>query len=216
MLGGECLSWSANGQEQLWERDPAIWDATAPILFPVCGWTNHSTIRARGRNFPMEVHGFARNARFVPIEQSSSHIVLRLRDDATSRVLFPYAFELTVTYRLSETALAVLLAVSNRDSAVMPYAVGLHPGFKFDVTRGGDIQFDCREDRSVPVIAAGGLFSRHRRQIDFDGHRLSIFPETFAREALCFVPSRSRGVELIHRNGRRLRVEYPDFNNLIL
>jgi galactose mutarotase-like enzyme len=98
----------------------------------------------------------------------------------------------------------------------MPYAFGLHPGFRFDPGVPARVIFDAQERADVPVIAPGGLFSKERRAIAFDGVRLEIGPETFGNEALCFVPAQSRGLVFESGKDRRLRVDFPGFDNLVL
>jgi galactose mutarotase-like enzyme len=98
----------------------------------------------------------------------------------------------------------------------MPYAFGLHPGVRLEPPGVATILFDAAEATDVPVIAPGGLFSSRRRPVDFDGRRLELLPDTFAREALCFVPARNRGLRLAFRDGSILRADYPGFDNLVL
>jgi hypothetical protein len=45
--GGELQAWYIGGQNLLWERDPEWWDQSAPILFPIVGWTNQGRIKCR-------------------------------------------------------------------------------------------------------------------------------------------------------------------------
>ena len=35
--GAEMRQIVVNGENRLWSGDPAFWDGTAPVLFPVCG-----------------------------------------------------------------------------------------------------------------------------------------------------------------------------------
>ena len=63
----------------------------------------------------------------------------------------------------------------------MPYACGLHPGFRWPFAAGELenywIQFGERELAQVPLITKDGLFTRQtRRQIPLDGRRLPLSP----------------------------------------
>jgi galactose mutarotase-like enzyme len=214
--GAECRSWSVGGRHLLWSPDAAIWDAVAPLLFPVCGWTRGGQMRIGGRTYPLGLHGFARQSLFRVAEAHADRARLALCDDAATRSQYPFAFELTATYALRPSALDVTLEVRNPASGPLPYAVGLHPGFRIDPRRPLTISFDEAEEAHVPVIAPGGLFSDRRRGIPLQGRRLALDRATFAQEALCFVPARSHGIELDQGDGTALRVEYPDFENLVL
>ena len=215
-LGAECLAWSIGGRDLLWTRDAAFWDRVAPVLFPVCGWTRQAEIRVGGRSYPLGLHGFAPQSRFRVDTVGADHACLVLRDDDQTRALFPFSFELSVTYRLEELALSVVIEIRNRGRQPLPYATGLHPGFRIDPTRPVAVVFDEPEIPEVPVIAPGGLFSAQRRGIPLKGCRLELTPETFAKEALCFVPARSRGLKLELGDGTGLRAEFPGFSNLVL
>ena len=215
-LGAECTRWSVAGHEMLWSRDPDCWDATAPILFPVCGWTRNGEARVGGRTYPLGLHGFARSSQFRIEEAGEDHVRLVLRDDGSTRVLYPFAFELAVSYKLGPTSLEVTGDVRNQGRVPMPYAFGLHPGFRRDPRLLARIRFDAQERADVPVIAPGGLFSTQRRSIELSAHDLTITSETFAAEALCFVPAASRGLVFEQKGGPSLRLEFPGFDNLVL
>lgn len=214
--GAECLAWSIAGQELLWTPDPAYWDRVAPVLFPVCGWTRQAEIRVGGRTFPLGLHGFAPQSRFRVEAVGADHARLLLRDDERTRGLFPFAFELSVMYRLAAQALSVSIEIRNRGRQPLPYATGLHPGFRIDPSRSLAVTFDEQEMSEVPIIAPGGLFSTRRRSISLEGRRLALTTDSFAKEALCFVPARSRGLSLDRGDGTSLRVEFPGFSNLVL
>lgn len=184
------------GRELLWSPDASIWDSVCPLLFPVVGWTRGRRVKVDGAHYPMPVHGFAAGVEFKPEKISEVHARFTLRDNAQTRLNYPFAFELCIDCRLSEDALAVECSVRNADAAALPYSIGLHPGFAWPFC-GGDlsdyrIAFDEPEAPSVPVIAAGGLFSQARRAIALDGRNLALTPELFSQEALCFLNARSR------------------------
>jgi galactose mutarotase-like enzyme len=65
LRGAELRQWSVGGTPLLWDKDAAIWDETAPILFPLVGWTRGGQARAGGKIFPLGLHGFARAMNFT-------------------------------------------------------------------------------------------------------------------------------------------------------
>ncbi len=184
------------GRQLLWTPDPAVWDAVSPLLFPIVGWARDGRVRVADAIYPMPVHGFAASAAFEAEQLGTDHVRFTLRDNEQTRAHYPFAFELCVDYRLSEDALAIECRVHNCGQGALPYSIGLHPGFAWPFC-GGDasdyrIVFDEPEAPEVPVIAAGGLFSRARRAIGLKGRELALTPELFAHEALCFLNARSR------------------------
>ena len=214
--GAECRQWRVGARDLLWSGDAAIWPAIAPVLFPTCGWSRDGHIRIHDATYPMPVHGFAAGLSFTaePLDESSLRFTLQA--DAQTRAHYPFEFRLALIYRLEPSALSVTFEISNRGSAIMPYAVGLHPGFALDWAAGAHrFVFDEAERAEVPVIAPGGLFSARRRPVPLKGRVLDLSPELFAAEALCFLDTRSRAFALEGPSGR-LRIEAPDFPHLIL
>ncbi len=203
----------------LWAPDPAIWAQTAPLLFPVVGWTRNGEARHRGRTYPLGLHGFAARKNFSVVEQGGDFARLRLEADEETRALYPFDFRLDAVYRLEREALAWTLEATNPGPEPMPYALGLHPGFRWPLggsERPHAFVFDEAERAEVPVIAPGGLFSPARRAIPVDGRRLALTPELLAQEALCFLDLASRGAVFDNGAGARLRVDLDDFPHLAL
>ncbi len=216
-LGAEAVGWSVGGVDMLWTLDPAVWDATAPVLFPVCGWTRAGRVMIGGESYPLGLHGFARFETFDLAEADADRARFVLRDTPATRARYPYRFELEIDYRLGERRLDVAARVKNTGNEPLPYAFGLHPGFRLLPGGGHEVVFDRPERPQVPEIAAGGLFSPRRRHIELiDGRRLALRHDTFSREALCFLDASSQGLDLVGPGGRILRVEMDNFRHIVL
>lgn len=209
------LAWRAGGRDLLWRADPAIWSATAPLLFPVVGWRNGGQALIEGRAFPMPVHGFAAACDFALTQEGGDAVRAVLRDTAATRAHYPFAFRLEALYRLEPAALAIELTVVNEDARPMPYACGLHPGFAWPFA--GGARDDCRvvfsheEDPHIPRIAPGGLFSDERRRAPLEGRVLAASDAAFAQEALCFLHARSRSVTFERPGAGAIEIVRDDF-----
>jgi len=221
-LGAEARAWRVDGVDVLWTPDARHWDAVAPILFPVCGWTRDGQARVDGKPYPLGLHGFARAQRFEIDALEADFARLVLRDNPATRAQYPFGFELAVDYRLGRRRLDVAARVRNTGDRPLPYAFGLHPGFRWPLA-GGDradyrLRFDAAERASVPEIAAGGLFSMRRRPVDLGlhGRTLRLCDQLFEREALCFLDAASAGVEIIGPKGRALRIELENFRHIVV
>ena len=218
--GAEAVDWRVGGRKLLWTADPAIWARTAPILFPIVGRARDGNIRVADRLYPMLIHGFAASSMFDVVERSEYRVRLGLRDSPETRASFPFPFRLDIEYRVTPAALTVALTVRNPGDGDLPYAAGWHPGFAFpfsDTGRAGHVvEFEKAEPAEVPVITAAGLFSPARRTIPIEGNRLPITDDLMAREALCFLNTRSRSVRLIAPDGAAIRVDFEDFPHLAL
>ena len=58
------------GNQYLWQADPAFWGKRAPILFPIVGRTPGDRLTLPSGSFPMPKHGFARQSMFQLIEHT--------------------------------------------------------------------------------------------------------------------------------------------------
>jgi galactose mutarotase-like enzyme len=214
LAGAEARAWRAAGRELLWPGDPAIWSQISPILFPVVGWTRDGA-RVEGRRYPLRLHGFAAAHTFAVESRSSSAVRLTLRDSDQTRALYPFAFRLTVDYRLSALALEMAIEVENAGRVPMPYACGLHPGFRWPFAEGPregcEIRFETAEPAEVPVILTGGMVSDRRRPIPIEGTRLKLTDELFARDALCFLNPASRRLRFVEPGGAVIELDLGDF-----
>ncbi|MGE3244717.1 MAG: aldose 1-epimerase family protein [Beijerinckiaceae bacterium] len=217
-LGAEAIAWSIGGNELLWRKDQAIWDRTAPILFPVVGWCRGAEIRVSGQTYPMPVHGFASSMPFELEYRTGDSAVFVLRDSAVTRWHYPFAFALRVHYALAPDALSVSLTVTNEDDKTLFYSCGLHPGFAMPFAGGAledyRIEFEEAEGPHVPVISPDGLFSSATRLSPVAGRRLRLGREVFAQEALCFLDAKSRELALVRPGRGRISMRVESFPHL--
>jgi galactose mutarotase-like enzyme len=220
LAGGELVAWHVSGANMLWTTQPTIWARTSPILFPIVGWIRNGEVSIDGRKYPMGVHGFAAASCFVPVARTDDSVSLRLTDDPATRAVFPFAFQLDVTYRLAAGRLAATFNVKNTGDAPLPYALGWHPGFAWPFSTGRRDQYAiafARPERpEVPVITSDGLFSGRRRPIPLIGQRLPLSEELMAGEALCFLEAHSQGLRFIAPDGAAIRLELQDFPHIAL
>jgi galactose mutarotase-like enzyme len=216
LRGAELKAWRVGADDLLWPGDPASWPDTAPLLFPVVGWTRDG-IRLDGKRYPLGLHGFARTETFRVAALAPDRVTLALSANAHTQTLFPFRFNLSMDYHITTNELQCVLHVANEDVRPMPYAVGLHPGFRWPLpgaTGPHAITFEAQESPKIPVIAPGGLFSREKRAIPLQGRSLALTPDLFT-EALCFLEANSRSLEF-SSGDRRLRMEVENLPHLAL
>ncbi|MEO9612800.1 MAG: aldose 1-epimerase family protein [Nitratireductor sp.] len=217
--GAEVVAWRVGPDELVWSAGPQ-WPRSSPLLFPVVGRVKDGMIRVDGRRYPMPTHGFAAGQDFVPIERTETTLRLRLRDNEETRAAYPFAFCLEVFYRLGERAVEAVFTLSNPGSRPLPYALGLHPGFRWPFADGEAedyrIVFDRDEAPTVPVIDPDGLFTEARRAIPIEGRDLPLAGDLMAREALCFLNARSRRLRFVSPCDAAIAVETEGFAHFAL
>jgi len=193
--GAEVVSWTAAGRELLWSGDPDWWPKVSPILFPIVGRVRDGRILVDGVAYPLGIHGFAASQRFTLVEASADAAGFELRDSAETLACYPFRFTLSVRYRLTEFGLSIGITVANRGDAAMPYAVGVHPGFRWplaDRPRDGHaVRFAAQERAEVPVLSARGLFTDRMRPVPLAGRVLPLSDALFEPGALCFLDAAS-------------------------
>ena len=219
LAGAEARRWSVAGRELLWPGDPAIWGQISPILYPVVGWTREGA-RVAGRQYPLGLHGFAAAEDFTLEEARADFARLTLSDNARTRALYPFAFQLAVEYRLSADALAIAIEIENPGDEPAPYACGLHPGFRWPFAggprAGARVRFEREEPAKVPVIAPGGLIGRESRAIPLLGRDLALSDELFAHDALCFLNPASRSLRFEEPSGAAIEMDFHGFDHAAL
>jgi galactose mutarotase-like enzyme len=219
LAGAEARAWRVDGRELLWPVDPAVWRQISPILFPVVGWTRDGA-RVAGRQYGLGLHGFAAAQTFEVESRSERAARLSLSDNEDTRAVYPFAFRLTIDYRLGESALEIAIEVENKDASPMPYACGLHPGFRWPFAdgprEGCEIQFEKPERPEVPVLVPGGLIASRTRPLPMDGAVLKLTDELFAQDALCFLDPASRSLRFVEPSGAAIELTLGGFAHAAL
>ena len=219
LSGAELRRWSVAGRDLMWPGDPAVWPEISPILYPVVGWTRDGA-RVEGRRYGLGLHGFARFEPFALEASGPDFVRLRLVDSARTRAVYPFAFALSVEYRLEADALAAAIEVANPGATPAPYACGFHPGFRWPLGAAGRdgarIRFEKPERAEVPIIAPGGLIGRAVRPVPLAGRDLPLSDALLGGDALCFLNCVSRALTFLDASGASITMDFPGFDHAAL
>jgi galactose mutarotase-like enzyme len=204
----------ADGRELMTDADPAFWPKHAPILFPVVGETNGHVIRLDGKTYPMHRHGFAREQRFAVVRHERDRATFRLTDSEATRVHYPFAFALEITFALDRRTLAIEARIKNRSDAPLPAQFGFHPALAWPLPYGVPreehrIIFAADEPERLLEIDRNGLVAA-TRDSPLDGRMLHLRDDLFARDALIWDPVHSDSVRYGPPQGPALEVAFPD------
>ena len=164
-VGAELISvYDKQGQrERIWTADPNVWNRHAPILFPFVGKVVAGKYRIGDREYAMKTqHGFARDMEFTCVDENSSTVAHRLIANEQTRVIYPYAFQLTVRHILDGRQLRVEWSVANHGNDTMYFSIGGHPGFMLPE---GIRKEDC-------YILFPGMDAVRYRSVDKSGYAL--------------------------------------------
>lgn len=207
-IGAELRSFvdkRSGAYEYLWQGGP-IWNGCSPLLFPVVGRLKNDSYTLEGCTYAMEQHGFARKAEFGVESRTADSITLLLRDTAATRAVYPFAFELRVSYSFTENGFVMAHSVKNTGEKTMYFSLGAHPGFQCEM--GDRVVMDEPETADSLILDDAHLLGESRRPV-FDASReIVITQDIFAQDALLFDGLRSRGATLVRANGRNVHVDF--------
>ncbi|MFN4259279.1 MAG: aldose 1-epimerase [Gemmataceae bacterium] len=161
-LGFNCFRWQAPWQGQavdLLYADPELFHnpvptrSGIPILFPFPNRIRAGQFTWQGKDFTLPIndpakanaiHGFACRHPWRIVAQGTTDSEAWLqgefsseRDAGEARALWPAAYRLRVTVRLSLERLRLVMEVTNTSQAILPFGIGLHPYFSVPLVPGG-------------------------------------------------------------------------------
>jgi galactose mutarotase-like enzyme len=221
LLGAELRALAVNRTNLIWTPDPALWDGTCPILFPVIGRVNGDLIRVDGAELPMPMHGFALTSTFSLIEQSAESCILALCANPQSRLHYPYEFELRMTFQLSEASLRVTAEIRNDGDCTMPASLGLHPSFRWPLLPGMPKNRHLLTfEQATPICCTrpvDRLIGPDRFELPLEGQSLRLDETLFEKGGLALLSLKSRSLRF-HMEGDEaaIHLEFPDMHGVIL
>lgn len=203
-LGAEVVELSTlTGENILWEKDDAIWNRTAPNLFPIVGRLLNDTYTWKGKEYTMRQHGFARDQKFEVTQQTATSVCLLLKANASTRLQFPFEFEFEVTYTLEGNQIQVSHCTRNLTADKMPYSVGGHPGFALkDKLSNHELQFS-NAFQAERCLIEGNYYSGATKTMNI-APALPLDFSLFASDALVFKQPPFQSVTLAHTTKGKL------------
>jgi len=139
-LGAELQSIKdSEGREYLWQGGDK-WPRRSPILFPIVCSVNDDTYTVDGKEYHLPRHGFASDTEFKLIAQGEHKVTHALHETEETLKVYPYRFNLAVSYRLSGNKIHVVWHVENTDTRDIYFQIGGHPAF---------LAPGCKEDEEL-------------------------------------------------------------------
>lgn len=217
-LGAELRSLrDGDGVEYLWQRHPAYWARSSPLLFPWVGRLPNGCYQVNGRSYSLPLHGFAKDSPFVAEQPGPDTLRFHLFDSPATLCQFPFAFHLIVTYRLVGQTLHVDTVVHNTGPVPMLFGLGSHPGFQVPLTEGLDFSDYDLQFTSVPLLphriqfASSGLRTGQSLPFSFGReNRLPLSHALFDQEAVVLSQAGNQVSLFPRRGGKGLFLSFPD------
>ena len=117
--------------EYMWQGDSKYWNRHSPILFPIVGRLKNDSYTYQNQKYNMSQHGFARDKEFEVIKNEADFIEFRLKSDEKTLEIYPFSFELYLSYKLEKNSLIVSYKVINKSDDKMLFSIGAHPAFNW-------------------------------------------------------------------------------------
>ena len=93
--------------EYIWQGNKDFWNRHSPILFPIVGRLKNDSYFYKNQKYNMTQHGFARDKEFEIVKQEDDFIEFRLKSDEKTLEIYPFLFELFISYTLVKTKLII-------------------------------------------------------------------------------------------------------------
>lgn len=218
-MGAELTSIRYNGREFLWSGDEKYWGRQSPVLFPIVGRLKDNTAVIDGKEYSMGQHGFARDKKFIEEFASDSKVTYLLKDDAETLKVYPYKFELRISYEIFENKVKVTYDVKNVDSKNIWFSIGGHPAFRWPLVDGESFEDYCIEfnkNESQKFIRNdGGILDREDSFIIENDDKIELSKSKFDIDTFVFENPKSDVVTLrSKKSGAYVSVAFEKFSYL--
>ncbi len=203
--GAELVSFKklADGCEYIWNGDKNFWASHSPVLFPIVCALNNGKMKVDGKVYPMGNHGFAKKMEFELVEETDFKAVYKLNYNPETLKMYPFQFNLFITYTLTDNQIRVEYRVENLDDQTMYFQIGTHPGFNCPLdgkTNFSDyfIQFESDETlERFYMNSANVVISGKSAPVALENNRvLHLNHEMFYEGAMVFRNIHSKKVTL--------------------
>lgn len=208
--------------ELLWNGDAKFWKRRSPILFPYVGKTWQGKVLINGEHYFPSAHGFARDRDFICEFSDDKTAVFLLRSDDDTRKMYPFDFELRISYQLTGSNLCVGWNVRNLSQSEMPFTIGGHPAFCFaspdDKKDDYYLKFVLRDNKDELCCSlldlATGTVTGEFDTVPLSRGCLPLSESLFSGDTLIMDGGQVRSVDLYHKDGTlRVGVSCDGFPN---
>ena len=202
--------------DYLWHADPKYWAKHSPVLFPIVGALKDDSFYYKDKKYTLPRHGFARDKSFRVIKKEKTEVTFSLSQSDDTLKIYPFYFELIVTYKLIESKLVVDYTVKNNGKEKMLFSLGAHPAFAVPNspnTKYEDYFLTFNDDEKLyHYELVDGLVSDKLEQIKLSGHKLPLNHKLFKNDALVLKTLQSNCISLLNtKNHHGLHFHFEEF-----
>lgn len=223
--GAELLSIKLNGVEKLHQGSKvlnnsgeAYWKSHSLVLFPIVGRLKDDKCTINKKEYSIPQNGFAKDMEFEILEKNNIYHSYVLKSNEYTKKMYPFKFELYVSYLINGKILMVKYKVVNKDRKEMHFGLGGQPAFICNVSSENYfIEFE-REEKDVEIfrtqrgLVADGSLVVNKNIID-ESRKLPLNKDTFDFENIILENLVSNKVFLKSKEGDReiLNIKFNEF-----
>ena len=213
-IGAELFSLNKHHREYIWEGNPAFWGKHSPVLFPIVGTLKNNLFTYNNQSYSLSRHGFARDYTFEVIEKTKESVTFSLKSSEETLKIYPFDFELQISYQLIETALQISYKIINNTNVVMPFSIGAHPAFSLPLAfENYALEFNCQENLDCFTLESDLLSDNHFK-INLLDKKLPLSYSIFENDALIFKQLQSKEITIFEKEHPIIKVKFDNFKNL--
>ena len=202
--------------EYIWQGDSKYWNRHSPILFPIVGRLKNDSYTYQNQKYNMTQHGFARDKEFEVVKNEADFMEFRLKSDEKTLEIYPFSFELYLSYKLEKNSLIVSYKVINKSDDKMLFSIGAHPAFNWTLKEDEKkedyfLEFENIKQTKRYFLNDKGLVydSVDLKIID---NKIALNEELFKNDALVFNDSNIKILTLKNSNNKNfVKLEFKNF-----
>lgn len=205
--------------EYMWQGNPQYWNRHSPVLFPIVGRLKDDSYFYKNKKYNMTQHGFARDKEFEVIKNEEHFIEFRLKSDEKTLEIYPFSFELYLSYKLEKSSLIVSYKVINRSDDKMFFSIGAHPAFNWTLKENENkedyfLEFENIKKTKRYFLNEKGLVYKDE-DLKIIDNKLALNEELFKDDALVFNDLNIRSISLKNINNKNfVKMTFDNFSYL--
>lgn len=200
-----------DGTDLIWEIDSKFWNKTSPVLFPIVGALKNGKYFFEGKEYHLPRHGFTRDHIFEVVEQKANRVTFSLKSSEETLNVYPFEFELRISYFLDEVTLTVRYEVFNLSDNEMYYSIGAHPAFSI---KGNFTDYSLQFDKNETLVSYEldkDIFSGKTRKIELKENILPLQYQLFENDAIVLKEYTTNCLTLLYHNQPYIKIDFEDF-----
>lgn len=181
-----------NGIDYLWQGNLGVdyWQKSATLLFPFVGRLQDGIYKYDGKEFQIGCHGFVKGETFSIEKESPGEVIFSYSNSEGNKKSYPFDFKLNVSYTLDGMDVKESVIVENKDSKILPFKMGFHPGFNVPLEKALSFEDYDIVFENAGTIKRRGISERGLETgvdtipSELDGNTIHLNHEIFKNDAL--------------------------------